>query len=98
MVLGNVKHSGDEKDISLSKFGPGNSVYSDVNSLSGDDEDVGMTGVNGESSLGSAVTTPKAKHVNIGTMFGSLLGSPDFTMDNDKIVLLSCLSISLEKK
>ncbi|KAG9287360.1 hypothetical protein G9A89_023732 [Geosiphon pyriformis] len=64
MVLGNVKHSGIEKNISLSKSGPGNSVYSDVNSLSGNNKDVGMTGVNGGSLLGSATTTPKTKCIN----------------------------------
>ncbi|KAG9285159.1 hypothetical protein G9A89_004374 [Geosiphon pyriformis] len=98
VVLGNVKHFGDEKDISLSKSGPGNNVYSNMDSLSGNDKDVGMTGVNGESLLGSAVTIPKIKHVNTGTMFGSPLGFSDFTMDNDEIVLPFCLSISLEKK
>ncbi|KAG9296075.1 hypothetical protein G9A89_011927 [Geosiphon pyriformis] len=98
VVLENVKHSGDEKDISLSKSGSGDSVYSDVDSISGDDEDVGMSGISEKSPLGSAATTPKAKHVNTGTMFGSSLGSPNFVMNDDEIVLPSCLSISLEKK
>ncbi|KAG9286107.1 hypothetical protein G9A89_022784, partial [Geosiphon pyriformis] len=98
VVLGNVKHSGDERDISLSKSGLDNSVYSNVDSLSGDDKDVGMTDVYGESLLDSAVTTPKAKRVDTGTMFGSPLGSPDFIMDNDEIVLPPRVSISLEKK
>ncbi|KAG9286097.1 hypothetical protein G9A89_022774 [Geosiphon pyriformis] len=98
VVLGNVKYSGDKKDISLSKSGLSDSVYSDLDSLSGNNEDVGMSGVNGRSLLGLAATTPKVKHVNTSTMFGSPLGSPDFTMDDDEIVLLPCLSISLEKK
>ncbi|KAG9295401.1 hypothetical protein G9A89_013430 [Geosiphon pyriformis] len=98
VVLGNVKHSSDERNISLSKSGPGNSVYSNVDSLSGDDEDVGMTGVYGGSLLGSATTTPKAKCVDTGMMFGSLLGSPDFTMNDEEIVLLLRVSISLKKK
>ncbi|KAG9301075.1 hypothetical protein G9A89_015811, partial [Geosiphon pyriformis] len=68
VVLGNVKHSGNKKDISLSKSGSGDSVYSNVDSLSGDDEDVGMTDVHGGSLLGLAVTTPKAKCVNTGTI------------------------------
>ncbi|KAG9298914.1 hypothetical protein G9A89_015936 [Geosiphon pyriformis] len=89
VVLGNVKHSGDERDISLSKSGPGDSVYSDVDSLSGNNKDVGITGVHGESLLDSAATTPKAKRVDTGIMFGSPLGSPDFTMDDDEIVEVS---------
>ncbi|KAG9304336.1 hypothetical protein G9A89_019898 [Geosiphon pyriformis] len=60
VVLGNVKHSGNEKDIFLSKFESSDSIYSDVESLSGEDKDVNMSGTNGESLLGSAITTPKA--------------------------------------
>ncbi|KAG9300077.1 hypothetical protein G9A89_018354 [Geosiphon pyriformis] len=97
-VLGNVKHSGNEKNISLSKSEPGGSVYSDVNSMSGDNEDMGLTGVNERSLLGSAATTSKANCVNTDTMFGSPLGSPNFTMNDDKIVLSLRLSIFLEKK
>ncbi|KAG9298666.1 hypothetical protein G9A89_012734 [Geosiphon pyriformis] len=98
VVFDNIKHSDDEKNISLSKSGPGNSVYSDVDSLSGDNEDVGITDVNGGSLLGLAATTPKMKHIDTDTIFGFPLGSPDFTMDDDKIVLPPRLSISLEKK
>ncbi|KAG9307598.1 hypothetical protein G9A89_023163 [Geosiphon pyriformis] len=60
IVLGNVKHFGDEKDISLSKAGSSGSVYSDVESLSGEDENVSMSGTNDGFLLGSAATTPKA--------------------------------------
>ncbi|KAG9297989.1 hypothetical protein G9A89_018817 [Geosiphon pyriformis] len=98
MVLGNVKHFGDKRDISLSKSEPGDSVYFDVDSLFGDDKDVGMTGVYGGSLLDLAATTSKAKCVNTGIMFGSSLGSPDFTIDDDEIVFPLHVSISLEKK
>ncbi|KAG9307134.1 hypothetical protein G9A89_016962 [Geosiphon pyriformis] len=98
MVLGNVKHSDNEKNISLSKSESDNSVYSDVDSLSGNDENVGMTGVYRESLLGSAATILKVKHVNTSTMFGFLFGFPDFTIDNNEIVLPPHLPISLEKK
>ncbi|KAG9304047.1 hypothetical protein G9A89_005957 [Geosiphon pyriformis] len=50
----------DSADISLSKFGSSNSVYSDVKSLSGEDKDVSMSGANSGSLLGSAATTSKA--------------------------------------
>ncbi|KAG9286928.1 hypothetical protein G9A89_001166 [Geosiphon pyriformis] len=59
VVIGNVKYSGNKRDISLSKSGSGDSIYSDVNSLSGDDEDIGMSDVNNGSFLGSAATTFK---------------------------------------
>ncbi|KAG9284839.1 hypothetical protein G9A89_003762 [Geosiphon pyriformis] len=98
VVLGNVKHSGNKKDISLSKTGSSGSVYSDVESLSGEDEDVNMSGTNGGFLLGSAATTPKAKRVNTGAGFGSSLGSPNFHMDDDKVVLPSCLLMFTSKK
>ncbi|KAG9287891.1 hypothetical protein G9A89_017486 [Geosiphon pyriformis] len=82
VVLDNVKHSGDEKNISLSKFGSNDSVYSDVESLSGKDKDVSMSGTN----------------VNTGTGFGSLLGFLNFHMDDDEVVLPPQLLISLKKK
>ncbi|KAG9286448.1 hypothetical protein G9A89_014614 [Geosiphon pyriformis] len=97
-VLGNIKHSGNEKNIFLSKFGSGDSVYFDVESLSGEDEDVSMSEVNGESLLGLAATIPKTKQVNTGAGFGSPLGSSNFHMDNEEVVLPSHLPISLERK
>ncbi|KAG9290209.1 hypothetical protein G9A89_022185 [Geosiphon pyriformis] len=78
--LGNVKHSGDEKDISLMS-GSGASVYSDVKSLFGDDENVNMSGGFDGSFSDSAVNTLKAKRVNTSANFGSPIGSPDFEMD-----------------
>ncbi|KAG9286856.1 hypothetical protein G9A89_012406 [Geosiphon pyriformis] len=98
VVLGNVKHSGDERDISLSKSGSNDSVYSDVESLSGEDKDVSMSGMNGGSFLGSAAITSKTKQVNTDVGFGSPLGSPNSYIDNDEVVLPSCLPISLKKK
>ncbi|KAG9294020.1 hypothetical protein G9A89_019358 [Geosiphon pyriformis] len=59
VVLGNVKYSGDEKNISLNRSGSGNSIYSDVKSLSGENKIVSMSGIDGGSLLGSAATTPK---------------------------------------
>ncbi|KAG9289963.1 hypothetical protein G9A89_010269 [Geosiphon pyriformis] len=91
VVLDNIKHFGDEKDIFLSKSGSGNSVYSDVESLSDENKNVNMSGTNGGSLLGSAVTTLK-------TNFGFLLSFLNFHMDNDKVVLSSHLLIFLEKK
>ncbi|KAG9299645.1 hypothetical protein G9A89_020816 [Geosiphon pyriformis] len=98
VVLGNIKHSGDKRDISLSKFESSNSIYSDVKSLSDEDEDVSMSGANGGSLLGLAATISKAKRVNTSAGFGSLLGSSNFYIDNNEVVLFPHLPISLEKK
>ncbi|KAG9300600.1 hypothetical protein G9A89_005200 [Geosiphon pyriformis] len=61
VVLSNVKHSGDERDIFLSKSEFSGSIYSDVESLSGEDKNVSMSGTIGRSLLGLAATTSKAK-------------------------------------
>ncbi|KAG9306574.1 hypothetical protein G9A89_004771 [Geosiphon pyriformis] len=63
VILRNIKHFSNKNDISLSKFRPDNSIYSDVNSPFGDDEDVSMTGVNNESLLDLVATTSKTKHI-----------------------------------
>ncbi|KAG9295427.1 hypothetical protein G9A89_013456 [Geosiphon pyriformis] len=98
VVFGNVKHFGDEKNISLSKSGSSGSVYSDVESLSSEDENVSMSETNGEFLLGSVATMPKTKQVNTGAGFGFPLGSPNFHMDDDEVVLPSHLStFTLEK-
>ncbi|KAG9307224.1 hypothetical protein G9A89_017052 [Geosiphon pyriformis] len=73
--LGNVKHSGDEKNISL-KFGFNASVYFDVKSLSGNDDNVSMSG---------------GFNVNTGANFGSPISSSDFEMDEEMKPLLSPL-------
>ncbi|KAG9296504.1 hypothetical protein G9A89_015096 [Geosiphon pyriformis] len=85
--LDNVKHSDDEKNISL-KSGSSASVYSDVESFSGDDEDVSMFGGFDGSLLDLAVNTSKAKRVNTGANFGSSIGSPNFEMDEEVKSLL----------
>ncbi|KAG9291101.1 hypothetical protein G9A89_012973 [Geosiphon pyriformis] len=69
-------------DISL-KSGSGTSVYSDVESISDDDEDISMSGGFDGSFLDSAVNTLKAKHMNTGANFGSPIGSLDFKMDKE---------------
>ncbi|KAG9307728.1 hypothetical protein G9A89_023293 [Geosiphon pyriformis] len=99
VMFGNVKHSGDEKDISLNRSELGNSMYSDVDSVSGNEESANMTGINVGSLLDSAANTPKAKRVNTGAVFGLFLGSPNFVMNDDEDVsLFPCLLIPLEKK
>ncbi|KAG9299892.1 hypothetical protein G9A89_005421 [Geosiphon pyriformis] len=77
----------------------GNSVFSDVDSVSSNKESTNMTSINVGSLLDSATNTPKAKCINTGAIFSSPLGSPNFVMDdNEDVSLPSRLSISLEKK
>ncbi|KAG9293612.1 hypothetical protein G9A89_005615 [Geosiphon pyriformis] len=66
VVLGNIKHSGNKRNIFLSKSGSGNSIYSNVESLSDKNENISMSETNGGSLLGSAATTSKTKQVNTG--------------------------------
>ncbi|KAG9289809.1 hypothetical protein G9A89_015389 [Geosiphon pyriformis] len=80
--LGNVKHSGDEKNVFL-KSGSGASIYSDMESLSGNNNNVSMSGGFDGFLLDSAVNTPKTKRVNTGVNFGSPIGSLDFKMDEE---------------
>ncbi|KAG9298418.1 hypothetical protein G9A89_008682 [Geosiphon pyriformis] len=98
VVIGNVKHSGDEKNISLNKSDSGGNVFSDVDSLSSDDDDASMSGFYGGSPLSSAANTPKAKRVDTGAVFGSPLKSPNFAMDNVEVVLPFRVPISLDRK
>ncbi|KAG9300107.1 hypothetical protein G9A89_000847 [Geosiphon pyriformis] len=98
VVIENVKHLDNEKDISLNKSGSGGNVFSDVDSLSGNDNDASMSGFYGGSPLGSAVNTPKVKRVNTGAVFESPLKSPNFTMNDIKVVLPPHVPISLDRK
>ncbi|KAG9306402.1 hypothetical protein G9A89_018285 [Geosiphon pyriformis] len=99
VVLENVKHSGNKKDISLNRSELGNNVYSDVDSVSGDEKSTNMTSINVGFLLDSAANTLKAKRVNTGAVFGLPLGSPNFVMNDDEDVSFpSHLSISLKKK
>ncbi|KAG9297497.1 hypothetical protein G9A89_020899 [Geosiphon pyriformis] len=84
-LLGNVKHSDNEKNIFL-KSGSNTGSFSDVNSLSGDDEDVSISGDFDGSLLDSAVNTPKTKRVNTDANFGSPIGSPNFEIDKETTV------------
>ncbi|KAG9306573.1 hypothetical protein G9A89_004770 [Geosiphon pyriformis] len=97
VILRNIKHFSNKNDISLSKFRPDNSIYSDVNSPFGDDEDVSMTGVNNESLLDLVATTSKTKHVNISTIFGFLFSSSNFNMNNNEVIIQTPMEVSIKK-
>ncbi|KAG9304510.1 hypothetical protein G9A89_020074 [Geosiphon pyriformis] len=98
IVLGNIKHSGNKKNISLIKLSS-DSMYSDMASKSScGKNNIVMKGVNNRSLLGSATTIPKAKKVNSSMVFGSPLGFPNYEMEEEVKLLPPPLSISLEKK
>ncbi|KAG9306155.1 hypothetical protein G9A89_016059 [Geosiphon pyriformis] len=98
VVLGNVKHSGDEKNISLVKLGS-DDIYSNIDSESSCSEDnTVMENINSGSLLGSAANTPRAKSVDSSMVFGFPFGSPNYEIEEKVELLPSPLSISLEKK
>ncbi|KAG9303634.1 hypothetical protein G9A89_018531 [Geosiphon pyriformis] len=97
--VGNVKHLGNEKDISLVKPDPSSSVYSDMNSISGNssNEDVFLS-TNNNSLLGLVTNTFKAKRFNTGLVCGSPLGSIDYGIDENNGLFPPPFKISLNKK
>ncbi|KAG9302155.1 hypothetical protein G9A89_020589 [Geosiphon pyriformis] len=77
--IGNIKHSEDEKDISLVKPNPSHGVYSDMDSVSGDNKDNNVSfDVGNGFFLGLVTNTPKVKRVNTDLVCGSPLGSIDY--------------------
>ncbi|KAG9293020.1 hypothetical protein G9A89_016382 [Geosiphon pyriformis] len=99
VVVGNVKHSDDEKDVSLDKPVTGGNTFSNVDGESSDSKSsVLMAGVSAGSLLGSAVNTPKAKNVISGVVDGSSLGSINYDIDEDVENLPSPLNLPLSKR
>ncbi|KAG9287210.1 hypothetical protein G9A89_008840 [Geosiphon pyriformis] len=97
--VSNIKHSGDEKKISLTKPGINEDIYSDMDSKFSNNK-LGDTELSssGASFFGLAVTTPKAKKVIIDLVGGFPIGTIDFGMDENIIHLPPSLNISLEKR
>ncbi|KAG9298303.1 hypothetical protein G9A89_002791 [Geosiphon pyriformis] len=99
VVLENVKHSGNEKDIFLNKFGHSVNVFFNVDSLLNDEKDANMTSINVGSFLDLAANAFKAKCINIGAVFGSSLGLPNFVMnDNEEFFALNINLSAVKKK
>ncbi|KAG9303368.1 hypothetical protein G9A89_013694 [Geosiphon pyriformis] len=95
VALGNIKYSGDEKDIFLVKLGSGG-MYSDIDSESNCGEDnIHMEDFNSESLLNSATNIPKVKRVNTSVIFGSFLGSPNYEMDDE--IVKTPVEVSVKK-
>ncbi|KAG9305738.1 hypothetical protein G9A89_005136 [Geosiphon pyriformis] len=99
VVVGNIKHSGDEKDVFLDKPVSGGNMFSDVDGKSNDSEgSVLMAGISASSLLGSAANTPKAKIVISGVVDGSSLSSINYDMDENAEDLPPPLNFPLSKR
>ncbi|KAG9303011.1 hypothetical protein G9A89_006228 [Geosiphon pyriformis] len=98
VILGNVKHSGNKQNISL-KSGSSYSAFFDVESLSGDENNVDMSGGSNGSLLDSVVNTSKANRLSTGIDFGSPLSSSNFAMDKEvKLFPLPIEKVSFNSK
>ncbi|KAG9289176.1 hypothetical protein G9A89_022485 [Geosiphon pyriformis] len=97
--VGNVKHSGDKKNISLVKPDLSHGVYSDMDSVFGDngDNDVSFS-VDNNFFLGSVTNISKVKKVITNLVCGSPFGSINYGIDEDDGPLFLSLKIFLEKK
>ncbi|KAG9287997.1 hypothetical protein G9A89_017592 [Geosiphon pyriformis] len=93
VVLKNIKHSGDKKNISLNKSGLGNNMFFDVNSLSGNEKSVDMTGIDDGSLLNSVANTLKAKYINTGIVFSFL----NFDMNDDIVIIKTPVEVSVKR-
>ncbi|KAG9302338.1 hypothetical protein G9A89_008830 [Geosiphon pyriformis] len=97
--VGNVKHSGDEKDISLVKPNISHGMYLDMDSVFGDSRDNEISlGVGNNSFFGSTTNTPKAKKVTTNLVCGFFLGSINYGIDKNNVLLPLSFKIFLEKK
>ncbi|KAG9306906.1 hypothetical protein G9A89_000774 [Geosiphon pyriformis] len=81
VVFSNIKHSNDERNIFLSKSGPSDNIYSNIESLSGDDEDVSMSGA----------------IVNTSAVFGSPFSSLNFYINDDEVIIKTLVEVSVKK-
>ncbi|KAG9297049.1 hypothetical protein G9A89_000428 [Geosiphon pyriformis] len=99
VVVGNVKHSDDERDVSLNKPVSGGNMFCNVDGESSDSEgSVLMAGVSTGFLLGLAANTPQAKGVVSGVVSGSPLGLINYNMDKDAENLPFSLNLSLSKR
>ncbi|KAG9288606.1 hypothetical protein G9A89_006707 [Geosiphon pyriformis] len=97
--VGNIKHSGDEREIFLTKPSVNNGMYSDIDSKLGDDElNSAAISSGGGSFLNSAATTPKAKRISNNLVSSFPIGTISFEMDENMVHLLLLLNISFDKR
>ncbi|KAG9303927.1 hypothetical protein G9A89_005837 [Geosiphon pyriformis] len=98
IVLGNIKHSDDEKNIFLVKSSS-DGLYLDLNNESSCGEDnIIIQSVDNRSFLGSVANTFKAKRVNIDVILGFPFGSPNYNIKEEMELFSLPLSISLDKR
>ncbi|KAG9287190.1 hypothetical protein G9A89_001598 [Geosiphon pyriformis] len=87
--VGNIKHSGNEKNISLVRSSANGGEFSDMNSKSSDNGDgsggaISIVGVSGGFFFGSAATTSKAKQVKPDMTLSSSFSFPNYDMDKER--------------
>ncbi|KAG9300022.1 hypothetical protein G9A89_009750 [Geosiphon pyriformis] len=97
--VGNVKHSGDKKDISLVKPNPSHGVYSDMDSIFGNSGDDNISfGAGNGSFFGSVTNTLKARKATSNLVCGSFFGSIDYGMDENDSFALNINFSAIEEK
>ncbi|KAG9293160.1 hypothetical protein G9A89_010497 [Geosiphon pyriformis] len=99
IFVGNIKHSENEKDISLVKPVTSSNIYSDIDSIFSNSKNNDIfLGVNNNSLFGLAANTPKTKKVDTNLVYGSPFGLINYNMDENDGPLPFSLKISLDKK
>ncbi|KAG9296583.1 hypothetical protein G9A89_015175 [Geosiphon pyriformis] len=99
VFVGNVKHSEDEKDISLIKPVPSHDVYLDMNSVSGNNrDDYIFFGAGNDSFLGLVTNTSKAKKVITNLIFDSKIVKTQVEISIKKFFVLDINLSAVERK
>ncbi|KAG9284540.1 hypothetical protein G9A89_014144 [Geosiphon pyriformis] len=97
--VGNIKHFGDKKEISLTKPDVNDDMYSNMDSKFNDNKLGGAAmGLNSSFFFSLITITPKVKRVSINLIGGFFVGTIDFEIDEDMVYLSSSLNISLNKR
>ncbi|KAG9307670.1 hypothetical protein G9A89_023235 [Geosiphon pyriformis] len=97
VVLGNIEHLGDKKDVFLCKPGPGSMYLNLESEFSSGEDNIVIKGIDSRSFLGSAANTSKAKRVNTGVVLGSPLGFLNYNIDDDEIIIKTPVEVSVKK-
>ncbi|KAG9299547.1 hypothetical protein G9A89_020718 [Geosiphon pyriformis] len=99
VFVGNVKHSKDEKNISLVKPDPSHNVYSDMDSVSGDSGNDNISlGVGNSFFFGLATNIPKAKKATSNLVFDSKIVKSQIEISVRKSFVLNINLNAIERK
>ncbi|KAG9307004.1 hypothetical protein G9A89_003055 [Geosiphon pyriformis] len=99
VVLGNIKHSSNKRDIFLVKLSSSDMCLNIDSESSCGEDNIVIKNVNSGSFLDSAATTPKAKRVNSNMVFGSPLGSFNYEIKEeiDSKIVKTPVKVSVRK-